>query len=384
MAIDFKHIRAFSYSMEEVDMLLYAGIDEALAVAFLAEFRYLEAAGVKKINIRINSGGGNVQHGYSIVAALLNSKLTIHTYNDGVAGSMAAFIFLCGQRRVMADYANLMLHEPSYPSGYLASENDLSALESFKASLTTLTAKRTGKSEAEVTAAFLVSGVDKWFSPSEALAAGLADEVKKTDKAGIKAAPGSGLDKMQAYYQQIIDGDPQAQAQHSENQSINNPKSMNELQIIASALGLQPSATQAEIVAKANDAAGRIKVLAGELATAQASLQNAQNDLATANEKVKQYEKEKAEIQAARITAMIAEAQKDGRIGTGEDIVQHWTKLATDNFETAEAALKTISPRAKLSSGIGQNPAQPAAAVDTGYKIKSFQERQAELMAKHR
>lgn len=66
---------------------------------------------IKCIDVRINSGGGDVQDGFSIVSAILNSKIPVHTYIDGMAYSMAGVIAMCGAKRYMADYGTFMMHE---------------------------------------------------------------------------------------------------------------------------------------------------------------------------------------------------------------------------------------------------------------------------------
>jgi len=49
---------------------------------------------VDRVDIRINCYGGSVKHAWGIVSAIQNSTLNIHTYNDGMACSAAALIYL--------------------------------------------------------------------------------------------------------------------------------------------------------------------------------------------------------------------------------------------------------------------------------------------------
>ena len=51
-----------------------------------------ESPDIDIIRLRINSGGGNVFDGMSIVSALRSSRAVTHCYIDGVAASMAAVI----------------------------------------------------------------------------------------------------------------------------------------------------------------------------------------------------------------------------------------------------------------------------------------------------
>lgn len=80
-------------------------------IEFVKTLRKLEAKN-DVINIRINSPGGSIFHGNAIITAIKNSKAEIHTYNDGVAASMASGIWLSGHVRHMASNAVMMIHSP--------------------------------------------------------------------------------------------------------------------------------------------------------------------------------------------------------------------------------------------------------------------------------
>ena len=63
-----------------------------------------------RIDVRLNSNGGEVYAGIAIFNALKNSKADITIYVDGIAASMASVIALCGKPVQMSRYARLMLH----------------------------------------------------------------------------------------------------------------------------------------------------------------------------------------------------------------------------------------------------------------------------------
>lgn len=91
--------------------------EEITAMAFVRELDKLSAK-YDRINVRINSPGGMIFEGDAMVNAIANCSAEIHTYNDGLAASMAASIWLAGQHRHMATNAKLMLHSVStYASG---------------------------------------------------------------------------------------------------------------------------------------------------------------------------------------------------------------------------------------------------------------------------
>src|SRR5436190_12026813 len=76
--------------------------------SFISDFKRLEAVH-PQINVRINSGGGDVFEGITIYNTLKNSSSTIHIYIDGVAASMASIIALAGTKIFMSRYAQLMI-----------------------------------------------------------------------------------------------------------------------------------------------------------------------------------------------------------------------------------------------------------------------------------
>ncbi len=84
---------------------------DTTAFDFVPEFKALEAK-YDRINIRINSPGGSINEGLPIFNAILQSPKDIHTYNDGLAASMAAIILEAGKTRHAAKNAITLLHSP--------------------------------------------------------------------------------------------------------------------------------------------------------------------------------------------------------------------------------------------------------------------------------
>ena len=99
-------------------ILLYGVIgdywsDEPLmATQFVRLLTSLEAK-YDTINVHIHSPGGSVWEGLAICNAILSSKRTINTYNDGIAMSMGACILACGKNRFAAKGSITMIHNAS-------------------------------------------------------------------------------------------------------------------------------------------------------------------------------------------------------------------------------------------------------------------------------
>jgi ATP-dependent Clp protease, protease subunit len=78
------------------------------ARTFVQDFKALEDK-FETINIRINSPGGLVWDGLAMYNTIKNSKAKTYTFNEGMAGSIAAIILMAGNAGVHANKASLML-----------------------------------------------------------------------------------------------------------------------------------------------------------------------------------------------------------------------------------------------------------------------------------
>jgi ATP-dependent Clp endopeptidase proteolytic subunit ClpP len=132
----------------------------------------------KKIDIRINSNGGDVYGGIAIINALRQCTAEVTVYVDGIAASMAAVIALCGRKLQMSRYARLMLHDVK--GGAYGNKADLQLMIdqiiSLENSLCDLIAAKMGKTPEEIKTAYF-DGKDHWITAGEALALGLIDGI---------------------------------------------------------------------------------------------------------------------------------------------------------------------------------------------------------------
>lgn len=69
-----------------------------------------ELNGADEINVYINTMGGSVQEGISIINALRRTGATINTYNTSFACSMGATILLAGDNKYMYDNSLMFIH----------------------------------------------------------------------------------------------------------------------------------------------------------------------------------------------------------------------------------------------------------------------------------
>lgn len=146
-----------------------------------------------QISVRINSTGGNVLDGYSIVSAILSSKVPVNTYIDGLAASIAGVIAVAGKKCYMMDYGTLMVHNPN-------GGEDKELLNLVKNTLVTILSNRTSKSAEEMSA---MMDKETWITAKEALSQGLVDEVVSSGKK-IKLKKTDSLSNMAIIYNKLI------------------------------------------------------------------------------------------------------------------------------------------------------------------------------------
>lgn len=160
-----------------------------------------------KIEVRINSQGGDVFSGMAIYNALRQSKGDITIYIDGVAASIAAIIALCGKPLLMSPYAKLMLHNVSGGTYGNASELRQTAeqMETLQTNLATMIAERLGMTAEEIEKKYF-DGQDHWISASEALEMKLVDGIYEMDEV---ADPPTTTEGIYNYFNNRLDFKPQ-------------------------------------------------------------------------------------------------------------------------------------------------------------------------------
>lgn len=165
-------------------ILLYGNIgdyDDVRSVDIARELLEAEALS-GKIDVRINSNGGEVYAGIAIFNALRNSKADITIYVDGIAASMASVIATCGKPVKMSRYARLMIH--SVMGGCYGNKDEMrrciSEIESLEDTLCEMYAARLCNSKEEIRNTYF-DGKDHWLRADEALALGLVDDIYDAD-----------------------------------------------------------------------------------------------------------------------------------------------------------------------------------------------------------
>jgi Protease subunit of ATP-dependent Clp proteases len=170
------YIDSVNETPREAVMRLYGAIGPRVDGDYFAqELASLDRGDFDMIHIRMNSPGGNVFQGMSIVSAILSMNTPVCVHIDGIAASMAAVVAVAADRVCMMDFAKMMIHDPYFTgeSGKATSPKQKKALARLTDMLRQVLVRR-GKDEA--TMAKLMRE-ETWFSAAEALDAGLCDEI---------------------------------------------------------------------------------------------------------------------------------------------------------------------------------------------------------------
>ena len=173
------------------DVYLYSGIGGwfgITAAQFAKEFTALD---VDRINLYINSYGGEVYDGVAILNVIRRAKAHVRIQVDGIAASAASFIAMGGDELVMGRNAELMIHDASSIVWGNAEEmtKEAGSLDRISDNIAAVYAERAGGDVSDWRAAMKA---ETWYSAEEAVAAGLADSIAdeaSDDAAGATADP---------------------------------------------------------------------------------------------------------------------------------------------------------------------------------------------------
>lgn len=179
------------YSMEKVgneaniniygDITSWAWEELGEVSAVTLSKQLAEIGDVSKINVYINSYGGEVAEGLAIYNALKRHSAKVVTYCDGFAASIASVIFMAGDERIMNDSSLLMIHNAwSYGVGN-AEQLRKQAEDLDKITQASVIAYKAHSSLSEDEIKNLMDN-ETWILPEEALEYGFATSIEKTEK----------------------------------------------------------------------------------------------------------------------------------------------------------------------------------------------------------
>ncbi|MET8623017.1 ATP-dependent Clp protease proteolytic subunit [Kitasatospora sp. NPDC004669] len=153
-------------------------VDDDIANKITAQLLLLAADPDKDIFLYINSPGGSISAGMAIYDTMQYIKNDVVTIAMGMAASMGQFLLTAGTpgKRFSLPNANILMHQPSAGLGGSATDIRIQAeqLLRTKKRMSELIAHHSGQTFEQITAD---SDRDRWFTPEEAKAYGLIDDI---------------------------------------------------------------------------------------------------------------------------------------------------------------------------------------------------------------
>lgn len=147
----------------------------------------LVALDADKIDLHLNSPGGEIFDGLAIYNALKQNKAEVTVYVDGLAASAASFIAQAGDKVIMARNAQMMIHDGiamayGNEQDMLDTAELLGKLSNNIADIYAQSAKKRGFDDSYTEEYYRgLMRAELWMNGTEALEFGLADEVTDSD-----------------------------------------------------------------------------------------------------------------------------------------------------------------------------------------------------------
>ena len=124
----------------------------------------------------INSYGGSVFAGFSIMDTIKNSKTPVHSYVDGSVASAGTLISVVANKRFIFENSFMLIHQLSSSmwGNYEAMKDEMENLDLIMDRIKKIYKEHTSMSTKQITA---VLKKDKWFEAELCLELGLVDEI---------------------------------------------------------------------------------------------------------------------------------------------------------------------------------------------------------------
>ena len=169
----------YSRLLKERIIFLTGPIDDNLSNLIVAQLLFLESEDPKgDISLYINSPGGSVTAGLSILDTMNFIKPSVSTLCVGQAASMGAVLLSAGEKkkRYCLSNARVMIHQPLGSFQGQATDFDIQAKEilSIRSKLNQILSKNTGQTIKKIQSD---TERDNFMQPEDAKKYGLIDEI---------------------------------------------------------------------------------------------------------------------------------------------------------------------------------------------------------------
>ena len=175
----------FSRLMRDRLLWVAGPVDDNMSTIVQAQLMFLDSTDKADITMHIDSPGGSVKSGLSMVDVMEYISCDIRTVNTGMAASMGSVLLGAGTKgkRSSLRFSKTMLHQTSGGAGGNIQDARINMIEWEKTNkiLFELLGSYCGKKAEQV---MKDATRDLWLSADEALKYGIIDEVVKTKKKG--------------------------------------------------------------------------------------------------------------------------------------------------------------------------------------------------------
>jgi ATP-dependent Clp protease protease subunit len=194
----------FSRLMKDRILWVAGVVNDNMSTIVQAQLMYLDDFEKKDITMHIDSPGGSVKSGLSMVDVMRHIKSDVVTINTGYAASMGSILLSSGTKgkRSSLNFSKVMIHQVSSGASGHVADNRISQMESEKYNyiLFKMLAENSGRTFNEVLDS---ARRDRWLNSQEALDFGFIDEIIISDKASSITSLMDGFDD---YYNKEILG----------------------------------------------------------------------------------------------------------------------------------------------------------------------------------
>lgn len=176
-------IDIFSRLMRDRILWVAGEVNDNMSTIVQAQLMFLDSTGTQDITMHIDSPGGSVKSGLSMIDVMQYIKSDIRTINTGMAASMGSVLLGAGKKgkRASLRFSRTMLHQSSggFRGNIQDAEIDMKEWKKINVTLFDLLGEFCGKTGEQV---MNDATRDLWLSSGEALEYGIIDEVIKTKK----------------------------------------------------------------------------------------------------------------------------------------------------------------------------------------------------------
>ena len=173
----------FSRLMRERLLWVAGPVDDNMSTVVQAQLMFLDSSDKTDITMHIDSPGGSVKSGLSMVDVMNYIACDIRTVNTGMAASMGSVLLGAGTKgkRSSLKYSKTMLHQTSGGAGGNIQDARINMIEWEKTNkiLFELLGGFCGKTAEQV---MNDAQRDLWLDAEESLSYGIIDEIVKTKK----------------------------------------------------------------------------------------------------------------------------------------------------------------------------------------------------------